>query len=167
MTHLRQQMLDELQRRNYSQSTVRSYIYAVEDFAKYFHRSPERLGPDHIRQYQAYLFRERKLSAGTIEGRTAALRFLFVKTLRRPYLPDHIPFPKRQRRLPTILDQQEVARLIECGQQPDASHHADDAVRNRSAPGRDVPPQESPISTASAWSFMSDRARAAATVTCC
>jgi hypothetical protein len=67
VTHLRQQMLDELQRRNYSQSTVRSYIYAVEDFAKYFHRSPERLGPDHIRQYQAYLFRERKLSAGTID----------------------------------------------------------------------------------------------------
>jgi hypothetical protein len=43
-------MLDELQRRNYSQSTVRSYIYAVEDFANYFHRSPERLGPEHIRQ---------------------------------------------------------------------------------------------------------------------
>ena len=113
MTHLRQQMLEELQRRNYSQSTVRSYIHAVEDFARYFHRSPDRLGPEHIRQYQAYLFRERKLSPGTIEGRTAALRFLFVKTLRRPYLPDHIPFPKRQRRLPTILDQQEVAQLIE------------------------------------------------------
>ena len=85
----------------------------MQDFARYFHRSPERLGPDHIRQYQAYPFRERKLSAGTIEGRTAALRFLFVKTLRRPYLPDHIPFPKRQRRLPTILDQQEVSRLID------------------------------------------------------
>jgi integrase len=106
-------MLDELQRRNYSQSTARCYIHAVEDFAKYFHRSPDRLGPEHIRQYQAYLFRERKLSAGTIEGRTAALRFLFVKTLRRLYLPDHIPFPKRQRRLPTILDQQDVARLID------------------------------------------------------
>ena len=113
MTHLRQRMLDELQRRNYSQSTARCYIHAVEDFAMHFHRSPERLGPEHIRQYQAYLFRERKLSPGTIEGRTAALRFLFVKTLRRPYLPDHIPFPKRQRRLPTILDQEEVARLID------------------------------------------------------
>jgi integrase/recombinase XerD len=113
VTHLRQRMLDELQRRNYSQSTVRSYIYAVEDFAKYFHRSPERLGPEHLRKYQAYLFRERKLWSGTIEGRSAALRFLFVKTLRRPYLPDHIPFPKRQRRLPTILDQEEVARLID------------------------------------------------------
>lgn len=99
MTHLRQLMLDELQRRNYSQSTTRCYLHAVEDFAKYFHRSPERLGPDHIRQYQVHQFRDRKLSLGTIGLRTCALRFLYVKTLGRPYLPDHIPFPKRQRRL--------------------------------------------------------------------
>jgi len=75
VTHLRKLMLDELQRRNYAQNTVRSYIYAVEDFAKYFRRSPDRLGPNHIREYQVHLFRDCKLSASTIEGRTAALRF--------------------------------------------------------------------------------------------
>ena len=109
-------MLDELQRRNYSQNTVRAYIHAVEDFAKYFRRSPDRLGPGHIREYQVHLFRDCKLSPGTIAGRTAALRFLFVKTLRRRYLPDHIPFPKRQRRLPIVLSQEEVARLIASAQ---------------------------------------------------
>ena len=46
MTRLRKMMLEELQRRNYAQNTVRSYIHAVEDFAKYFRRSPDRLGPD-------------------------------------------------------------------------------------------------------------------------
>ncbi len=112
MTRLRKLMLDELQRRNYAQNTVRAYIHAIEDFAKYFHRSPDRLGPEHIREYQVHLFRDCKLSPATIEGRTAALRFLFVKTLRRPYLPDHIPFPKRQRRMPMVLSQEEVARLI-------------------------------------------------------
>jgi len=116
MTRLRKMMLEELQRRNYAQNTVRSYIHAVEDFAKYFRRSPDRLGPDHIREYQVHLFRDCKLSSGTIEGRSAALRFLFVKTLRRPYLPDHIPFPKRQRRMPTVLSQEEVARLIASAQ---------------------------------------------------
>ena len=113
MTHLRQLMLDELQRRNYSPSTVRCYIHAVEDFSKYFHRSPERLGPSHIREYQVHLFRDRKLSPGTIQSRCAALRFLFVKTLRRPYLLDEIPFPKRPRKLPTVLSPEEVARLID------------------------------------------------------
>jgi len=53
VTHLRQQMLEELQRRNYSQSTVRSYIHAVEDFARYFHRSPQRLGPDQTKYEEA------------------------------------------------------------------------------------------------------------------
>ena len=113
MTRLRQLMLDELQRRNYSPSTVRCYLHAVEDFAKYFHRSPERLGPSHIRQYQVHLFRDRKLSPGTIQIRTAALRFLFAKTLRRPYLLDEIPFPKRPRKLPTVLSPEEVGRLID------------------------------------------------------
>jgi site-specific recombinase XerD len=46
-------MLDELQRRNYSQNTISTYLHAIEEFSKYFRRSPERLGPDHIRQYQA------------------------------------------------------------------------------------------------------------------
>lgn len=112
MTHLRKMMLEELQRRNYSPSTVHNYIYAVEDFARYFGRSPYRLGPDHIRQYQAHLFRERKLTANTVQVRTAALRFLFVKTLKRPYLHEQIPFPKRPRSLPTVLGPEEVERLI-------------------------------------------------------
>jgi integrase len=59
------------------------------------------------------LFRDRKLSPRTIEGQAAVLRFLFVKTLGRPYLPDAIPFPKHHKRLPTVLSQEEVARLID------------------------------------------------------
>jgi integrase/recombinase XerD len=113
VTHLRQLMLDELERRNYSPNTVRSYLHAVEEFARHFNQSPEQLGPDHVREYQVHLFRDRKLSARTIAGQTAALRFLFVKTLRRSYLPDALPFPKHSRRLPTVLSQEEVARLID------------------------------------------------------
>src|SRR5215471_15995762 len=94
VTHLRTKMLEELQRRNYSQQTTKAYLFTVHDFARYFHRSPDELGPDHIRQYQAHLFRERKLSGNSVAQRTAALRFLFVKTLRRTYMLEHIPFPK-------------------------------------------------------------------------
>ena len=96
-------MLEELQRRNYSEATRRVYLFTIRDFARYFHRSPDELGPEHIRKYQAYLFTERKLAAHTVAQRTAALRFLFVKTLKRPYMLEHIPFPKKPLRLPTIL----------------------------------------------------------------
>lgn len=113
MTRLRKMVLDELRRRNYAQNTVRTYIQAINDFARYFRKSPEHLGPEHIREYQLHLFQDRKLAAGTVQGRGAALRFLYVKTLQRPYLPDQIPFPKRARRLPTVLSPEEVALLID------------------------------------------------------
>jgi integrase/recombinase XerD len=63
MTHLRKMMLGELERRNYALTTTNSYIRSIEDFARYFRRPPDQLGPEHIREYQAYLFRERKLAA--------------------------------------------------------------------------------------------------------
>jgi site-specific recombinase XerD len=85
MTHLRKMMLEELERRNYSQSTTRTYLRTMEDFARYFQRPPDQLGPEHIREYQAYLFRQRKLAAGTVTQRLAALRFFFIQTLKKPW----------------------------------------------------------------------------------
>ena len=105
MTQLRKQMLDELQRRNYSQTTVKGYLKIVEAFAKHFHRSPDQLGPEQIRAYQVYLFTERKLNARTVGHHTAALRFFFCKTLKRAYPIEEVPYPKAPRRLPTILTQ--------------------------------------------------------------
>ena len=113
MTQLRKMMLEELQRRNYSQQTTKAYLRTIWEFAKYFHRSPDQLGPEHIREFQAHLFRERKLSGNSVAQRTAALRFLFVKTLKRSYMLEQIPFPKVPLRLPTILSPEEVTRLIE------------------------------------------------------
>jgi integrase/recombinase XerD len=56
LTHLRQIMLEELRLRNFADSTIRSYLHAVEHFNRYFHRRSDQLGPEHIRQYQAALF---------------------------------------------------------------------------------------------------------------
>jgi membrane protease YdiL (CAAX protease family) len=63
VTHLRQIMLEELRRRNYAESTIHAYIHTVEHFSRHFHRSPDQLGPEHIRQYQAALFTRWKLAA--------------------------------------------------------------------------------------------------------
>jgi site-specific recombinase XerD len=106
-------MLEELQRRNYSPETIRLYLFAVKDFAGYFGKRPDQLSSEHLRQYQLYLLNERKLSVGSVIARTSALRFFFTKVLRRPYREIDLVYPKRPERLPVILSEEEVARLIE------------------------------------------------------
>ena len=118
MTRLRKMMLEELERLNFSQSTTRAYIRTVEDFAQYFHRPPDQLGPEHVRTYQAHLFTKRKLAANTVIQRLAALRFFFVKTLRKPWSIADTPYPKKTFHLPLILSQEEVAQLISAAETP-------------------------------------------------
>src|ERR1039458_523808 len=113
MTHLRKMMLEELELRNYAQTTTRVYLQTVEDFARYFKRPPDQLGPEHIREYQAYLFRERKLAARTVTQRLAALRFFFIQTIKKAWSVADTPYPKKARHLPSILSPAEVALLID------------------------------------------------------
>ena len=120
MTRLRKMMLEELQRRNYSKDTIRHYIRTVEEFAQRFHCSPDRLGPRHIREYQAELFRKGK-SPGTVTQRLAALRFFYLKTLKKSWSAVETPYPKKAFRLPTILSQGEVEQLIDAASTP--FHH--------------------------------------------
>jgi integrase/recombinase XerD len=106
-------MLEELQRRNYSEGTTRAYLQAVQQFAVHFGKSPDKLGPDDLRSYQAYLLVERKLAVGSVAARVAALRFFFVRTLKRRDFREELPYPKSYRRLPTVLSLEEVSRLID------------------------------------------------------
>jgi len=114
VTRLRQRTLEELQRRNYSPETTRSYIHAVKQFAEYFGKSPEKLGPEEIRRYQLYLLNKKKCSAGTVKVHMSALRFLYKKVLKRHDLSfDDLVYPKKPKKLPVVLSAEEVARLIE------------------------------------------------------
>ena len=118
MTRLRQIMLEELARRNYSPGTTGEYIRAVEHFSRYFNRPPDQLGPQHIRQYQAALFTKWKLSPNTVTQRLAALRFFYIQVLKMAWSVADTPYPKKILRLPTILSQEEVAHLIDSALTP-------------------------------------------------
>jgi len=76
------------------------------------------LRPEHVREYQAYLFRERKLDASSVTQRLAALRFFFLKTLKKRWGMEETPYPKKVRRLPAVLSQEEVAQLINSAPTP-------------------------------------------------
>lgn len=111
-------MLEELRRRNFATTTIESYIHGVEHFSQYFHRPPDQLGPEHIRQYQAMLFTELKFSPNTVIVRLAALRFFYVHVLKRNWSIAETPYPKKVLHLPQVLSQDEVARLIDAAEFP-------------------------------------------------
>ena len=118
MTQLRQIMLEELERRNYAQSTIRTYIRTVEHYSQHFHCSPDQLGLEHIREYQAAMFRTWKLAPNTVSQRLAALRFLYIQVLKRGWSAAETPYPMKVLHLPEILTQAEVARLIDATETP-------------------------------------------------
>src|ERR1700694_284200 len=106
MAQLRQHMLEELQRRNYSGGTIRLHLRHVAGFAQPFHRSPDQLGAEDIRQYQLFLIREKKLAWSSYNQIVCALRFFYAKTVKRAFLLQDIPFPRKEQRLPLILSRE-------------------------------------------------------------
>ncbi|MBV8834838.1 MAG: phage integrase N-terminal SAM-like domain-containing protein, partial [Acidobacteriaceae bacterium] len=116
MTKLIQRMREELVRRNYAETTIRSYLQAMEDFRRFIQKRLDQVSSEEIRRYQVHLLEERRLEPGTVAYRVAALRFFYVRTLKRPAMKEDLPYPhspKHARRLPTILTPEEVSRLID------------------------------------------------------
>ena len=113
MTPLRQRMLEDLQIRNYSPTTVRIYLHCVQAFAQHFGSAPDRLGPEHIRQYQLFLVKEKQVSLPTYIQTVCALRFFYTHTLHRKVAIQRIPFPRRERKLPRIPSREQVQALLE------------------------------------------------------
>ncbi len=112
MTRLRERMLDDLRLRNFSPHTQSAYVAAVARFAKHFSASPERLGPEEVRQYLLHLVHERRVAWSTYNVHLCALRFFYQTTLGRSGLLDGIPCPKEPLRLPVVLSRDEVAQFL-------------------------------------------------------
>jgi integrase/recombinase XerD len=121
VARLRKVMLENSSDVTSLKQLIRAYIGAVERFARFFGKPPDQLGPEHIRQYQANLLHKRKLKPDTVVGQVAALGFFFVRTLKRRFPPDSIPYPKyTHHRVPRMLSPEEVAQLIEGANNPQA-----------------------------------------------
>ena len=112
MTPLRQRMLEDMSICNLTNNIQLSYLQQVGLFVKYFHRSPEKLGPKEVREYQVYLTLTRILSASSIGTATSALRFLYRVTIKQNWSPDDIPMPKKPFKLPVALSPEEMMHFI-------------------------------------------------------
>jgi integrase/recombinase XerD len=122
MTELRRRMLEELRLRNYSPHTQRAYIRCLANFAEHFGTAPDRLGPEHIRDYQLFLVQQKKLSWSPFNQTVCALRFFYHHVLHRKWMIEHIPYPRHEQKQPVVLSPAEVAALFQ--NTPNLKHRA-------------------------------------------
>ncbi len=99
--------------RGYSQGTIEQYLLQVKLFARHFNLAPDLMGQEEINDYLYYLKDTKEWSSSSIIIAHAALRFFYETTLERPWTNKRIPTPKGTKRLPVVLDQTEVRKIIE------------------------------------------------------
>jgi len=105
-------MIDEMELRNYCPKTIRVYVYNVARFARYFGKSPEKLGASHVRRYLLHVLQERKASWSTYKQELSALRFLYRHVMKRGDLLLDIRSPRPEHTLPVVLSLDEVRRFF-------------------------------------------------------
>jgi site-specific recombinase XerD len=113
MGKLRDQMKMELELRNYAPKTITAYLGHMVGYTKLFKKSPAEMGETEIRQYLHHLKTVKKLSSSNINIAYWALHFFYVKTLHREWKVEKIPHPKTEKKLPVVLAQEEVKKLLE------------------------------------------------------
>jgi len=108
-------MIEDMQIRNLSVHTQKTYILQVGLFSRHFSKSPEGLGPEEIRTYQVYLTNEKELATSSILIAISALRFLYKVTLKKDWnFEEIIPAPKKPQKLPVVLSPEEVIQFLRC-----------------------------------------------------
>jgi len=112
MTELREKMIREMELRNLSKNTQKSYLQAVSGLAKYYMQSPDKMTKEMIEDYLLYLKKEKGDALTTIASAITGLRFLYNNVVGNEELSPSCTFAKTPRKLPTVLSQAEIWSII-------------------------------------------------------
>ena len=118
MTALRQKMIDAMQVRGFSVRTHESYLAAVSDLARYYHRPPDQLNVDELQAYFLYLVKERGLSGASCRLYLNGIRFLYLQVLDWERCDIPLQVPKAAQRIPELLTRAEVGRILSACRNP-------------------------------------------------
>jgi len=118
MTELRRKMTEDMQLRGYAEKTRKSYIDAVKGLAKFYHKSPDQLGEEEIRNFFLYLINEKRAARSTVTIYLCGIKFFYEKTLGRDWLVFDLIRPKTRVKLPVVLAPEEVHHLLSLVEDP-------------------------------------------------
>ncbi len=114
MTELRKRMIECLQLRGLSERTQETYTSAVRQLAEHYHKAPDLITEEELRQYFLHIINVKRYSRNTTTIALCAIRFFFEHTLNRKWTLLNIVRPAREHKLPVILSLEEVRELLNC-----------------------------------------------------
>jgi site-specific recombinase XerD len=103
MTALRQKMIEDMQLHGYAERTQESYLLAVRQLAEYYHKSPDEISEEELRQYFLYLKNDKKASRSTITLALCGIKFFYERTLKREWATLALLRPPKENKLPVVL----------------------------------------------------------------
>lgn len=112
MSPLQQRMLQDMQLRGLSARTQEAYARAVWQLAQYYHRRPDQLSDEDLRQYFLYLANEKKIARPTATIALCGIKFFYEQTLQQPWPTLRFVRPPREWKLPVVLSREEVHRIL-------------------------------------------------------
>ena len=112
MSQLRQRMMEDMQLRGFSARTQECYVAAVRQLAEHYHRAPDQLAEEDLRQYFLYLANEKRVARATATIALCGIKFLFQHTLQRHWTTLRFIRPPREKKLQVVLSREEVRRIL-------------------------------------------------------
>jgi integrase/recombinase XerD len=112
ITPLRRRMIEDMSVRHLASKTQHDYVSAVVKLARFIGRSPDAATNEDLRRFQLHLT-ENGAGVPLINSTVSALRFFFTVTLDRTDAARHLTVVHQPRKLPVVLSQEEIARLLE------------------------------------------------------
>ena len=112
MTELRKRMIECLQLRGLSERTQEAYVRAVRQLAQHYHKSPNLISEQELRQYFLHLKNVKHYSRNTMTVAICGIRFFYEQTLNREWAIFGIVRPAPEKKLPVILSVAEVRQIL-------------------------------------------------------
>lgn len=112
MGEIADKMKLKLQLKGRSKATIDAYMRYAKAFVQFHMRSPREMGEPEVRAWLQHMLGEKKAEPDLMRGHIAAVKFLYIEVLDRPEVVSWVPWPKKVKRLPSILSLQEVEALL-------------------------------------------------------
>jgi len=107
-------MIEDMQLRGLSQKTQESYLRSVRQLAEHYHKAPDQISEEELRQYFLYLKNVRQVSHSSCTVALCGIKFFYERTLRREWLTLELVRSPREKKLPVVLSVEEVGQILGC-----------------------------------------------------